>query len=112
VECSLSPLALFAGQDQQLRVGREHFADGLLKLTAGADSLLDFLDPLLGDALGASFPSRHEDERPGRMALALSTVTSGFPTAGVVEDQRTREEIVRDRELAEECKLALPQARR
>ncbi len=107
----LSPLALFAGQDQQLCVGSEHFADGLLKFTACLDSLLDFLDPLFGDALGVSFPSHHEDERPRRMALAFSTVARGFPAAGVVEHQRTREEVVRDLELAEECKLTLTQAR-
>jgi hypothetical protein len=45
------------------------------------------------------------------MALAFSTVARGFPTAGVVEDQRTREEILRDGELAKEFKLTLAQAR-
>jgi len=86
VGCSHSPLALFAGQDQQLRVGSEHFADRLLKLAAGLDALLDFLDPLSGDALGVSFSSHHEDQRPRRMALTLSTVARGFPTARVIED--------------------------
>jgi hypothetical protein len=111
VAWSLSPVALFASQDQQLGVGSEHFADGILKLTACLDSLLDFLDPLFGDPLGVSFSVHHEDQRPRRMAFAFRTVARGFSAARVVEDQGTGEEVVRDRKLAEEFKLTLTQAR-
>ena len=104
-------MALFARQDQQLCVGSEHFADGILKLTACLDSLLDFLDPLFGDVLGVSFSVHHEDQRPGRMAFAFRTVARGFPTAGVVEDQGTGKQVVRDGELMEERKLTLTQTR-
>jgi hypothetical protein len=45
------------------------------------------------------------------MAFAFGTVARGLATAGVVEDQRTGKEVVRDWELAEECKLALTQTR-
>jgi hypothetical protein len=38
-------------------------------------------------------------------------VARGLPAAGVVEDQGTREEIIRDRELPEKFKLALTQTR-
>jgi hypothetical protein len=45
------------------------------------------------------------------MALAFRTVARGLPAAGMVEDQGTREEVIRDRELPEEFKLALTQTR-
>jgi hypothetical protein len=104
-------VALFAGQDQQLCVGSEHFADGILKLTACLDSRLDLLDPLIGDALGVSVSAHSEDRRPRRMALAFRKVARGFSAARVVEDQGTGGEVVRDRKLAEEFKLTLTQAR-
>ena len=84
-------------------------ADRILKFTAGLDLLLDFLDPLFGDALSVSFPADHEHQRPGRMAFAFRTVARGLPAAGVVKDQRTGEQVVRNRKLMQECKLALPQ---
>ena len=107
----LSSMTLFTGQDQQLRVSSEHLAHGILKFTAGIDLLLDFLDPFFGDALGVSFSAGHEDQRPGRMAFAFRTVARGFPTAGVVEDQGTGKQVVRDGELMEERKLTLTQTR-
>jgi hypothetical protein len=45
------------------------------------------------------------------MALAFRTVARGLPAAGMVEDQGTREEVIRDRELPEEFKFALTQTR-
>ena len=104
-------MALFAGQDQQLRVGGEHFADSILKFTACIDLLLDILDPFFGNALGVSFSAGHEDQRPGRMAFAFRTVARGLPTAGIVEDQGAGKQVVRDGELTEECKLMLTQTR-
>jgi len=92
-------MTLFTSQYQQLRVSGEHLAHGILKFTACIDLFLDFLDPFFGDALGASFSAGHEDQRPGRMAFAFRTVTRGLPTAGMVEDQGTGKQVVRDGEL-------------
>jgi hypothetical protein len=104
-------MTLFASEDQELRIGGEHLAHGVLKFTASIDLFLDFFDPLFGDALGVSFSVGHEDQRPGSMTLAFGTVTRGLPTAGVVEDQRTGEEVVGDGVVAEELKLTLTQTR-
>ena len=79
-------MTLFTCQYQQLRVGSEHFAHGILKFTAGIDLLLHFLDPFFGDALDVLFPAGHERQGPCRMAFVFSTMTSGLPTAGVAED--------------------------
>src|SRR5206468_11234391 len=83
----------------------------ILKITARIDLLLVFYDPLFGDALIVSLSSDHEDQRPRRMALAFLAVARGLAAGGVVEDQGTREEVVRDRELPDECKLAPTQTR-
>ena len=104
-------MALFTGQDQQLRVSGEYLAHSILKFTARIDLLLDFRDPHFGDALSVSLSAGHEDQRPRRMALAFRTVARGLPAAGVVEDQGTREEVIRDRELPEKFKFALTQTR-
>lgn len=101
-------MTLLTGQDQQSCVGREHFAHGILKFTARIDLLLHFLDPFFGDALGVPFSTGHEYQRPCRMPFAFGTVASGLATAGVVEDQRTGEEVIRDGKLAEKFKLTLP----
>ena len=100
-------MTLFTSQHQQLRVGREHFAHGILKLTARFDLLLNFLDPFFGDALSVFFPTSHKHQGPGRMAFAFRTVASGLATAGVGEGQGTGEEVARNRELAEKFKLTL-----
>jgi|GEM_PF-5336961 hypothetical protein len=100
-------MTLFTGQHQQLRVGREHFAHGILKFAARIDLLLNFLDPFFGDALGVPFPAGHEHQGPRRMAFALDTVASWLATAGVVEDQGTGEKVIRDGKLAQEFKLTL-----
>src|SRR5713226_3467498 len=104
-------MALFPRQYQQSRVSGEHLAHGILKFTACVDLLLDFLNPFFGDALGMSFSAGHEDQRPGRMAFAFGTVTRGLPTAGVVENQGTGKQVVRDGELMEKSKLTLTQTR-
>ena len=92
-------MTLFTGQDQQLRVSSEHLAHGILKFTACIDLFLDFLDPCFGDALGVSFSAGHENQRAGGMAFAFRTVARGLPTAGMVEDQGTGKQVVRDGEL-------------
>jgi len=78
-------MTLFTGQYQQLRVGREHFAHGILKFTARIDLLLHFLDPFFGDALDVLFPPGHERQGPRRVAFVFSTMASGLPTAGMAE---------------------------
>lgn len=100
-------MTLFTGQHQQLRVGREHFAHGILKFTTRVDLPLNFRDPFFGDALGVPFSTSHEHQGPRRMAFAFGTVTSGLTTAGGVEDQGTGEQVVRNRKLAEEFKFTL-----
>ena len=100
-------MPLLTGQHQQLRVGSQHFAHGILKFTARLDLLLNLLDPFFGDALGLSFPAGHKHQGPRRMAFAFDAVASGFATAGVVEDQGTGEEVVGDWELAQKFKLTL-----
>ena len=79
----LSPIALFTGQHQQLRVRGERLAHGILKFTACLDLLLDFLDPFLGDALGASFPTGHETSDHAAWPLPGARA-GGLPTAGVI----------------------------
>jgi len=79
-------MTLFTRQYQQLRVGSEHFAHGILKFTAGIDLLLDFREPFFGDALSMPFSIGHEHQRPRLMAFAFGTVASGLATAGVVQD--------------------------
>src|SRR5258708_20173621 len=44
-------LLLLAGQNQEFRVGREHFANGVLKLPSGAHPAADLLGPLPEDPL-------------------------------------------------------------
>jgi hypothetical protein len=105
----LSSLTLFTGKRQQLRVGSEHFAHGILKFTAGIDLLLDFREPFFGDALGAPFSIGHEHQRPRLMAFAFGTVASGLATTGVVQDQGTGKEVIGDGELAQQYKLSLTQ---
>ena len=72
-------MTLFTCQYQQLRVGSEHFAHGILKFTAGIDPLLHFLDPFFGDALDVLFPAGHERQGPRRMAFVFAQWQVGFP---------------------------------
>jgi hypothetical protein len=72
-------VALLAGQNQQLRVASEHFADGILKFTSRLDPLLDFLDPLFGDALSVSFPPPMKTSDHAAWPLPLAQWQEGFP---------------------------------
>jgi len=79
-------MTLFTGEHQQLRVGSEHLAHGILKFTAGIDLFLDFREPFFRDALGMPFSIGHEHQRPRLMAFAFGTVASRLATTGVVQD--------------------------
>jgi hypothetical protein len=104
----LGPLAL---QHKQLRVGRQHFADSVLKLPSRLDPAPHVLDPILGDVLDTFFPLHHKGQRPDGMATVLGTMTGGLAATEMREGQGAREGILGDRETAQELKLALTQSR-
>ena len=101
---------LLALQHEQLCVGRQHFADGILKLPSRLDPAPHLLDPLLGDVLDTFFPLDHEGQRPDGMATVLGTMTGGLFRSGDGEDEGAREGIGGDRETAQQLKLALTQS--
>jgi len=47
---------MLAFQHEQLRVGRQYFTDGFLKLPSLPDPAAHLFDPLLGDVLNTFFP--------------------------------------------------------
>jgi hypothetical protein len=72
---------------------------------------LNFLDPLVRNALHALLASGHEGERPNGVALLVpSAMAGGLTTAAVSERKRTGEQIGRDGEAAEEFELALAES--
>src|SRR5260370_28359388 len=60
----LKLLALLVFQHQQLCVGRQHFADSVLKLPPRSASAPYLFDPILGDVLATCFPLNHKIQRP------------------------------------------------
>jgi len=104
-------LRFLALQREQLCVGRQHFADGVLKLSSRLDPAPHFLDPILGDVLDAFFSLHHKGQRPDRMAPVLGTMTGGLATTEMREGEGARESILGDRETAQQLKLALAQSR-
>ena len=98
-------------QREQLCVGRQHFADGVLKLPSRLDPAPHFLDPILGDVLDTFFSLHHKGQRPDRMAAVLGTMTGGLAATEMREGQGAREGILGDRETAQQLKLALAQSR-
>src|SRR6202021_2657258 len=61
-------------QHQQLSVGCQYFAHGVLKLASGIDALLYIFDPGLGDVVDLLLAVHHESQRPSRMASTLPAV--------------------------------------
>jgi hypothetical protein len=104
-------LELLALQHQQLSVGRQYFADGVLKLPSRLDPAPHFLDPILGDVLDTFFPLYHKGQGPDRMATVLGTMTGGLAATEMRKGERAREGIDGDRETAQQLKLALTQSR-
>src|SRR2546427_1434038 len=74
-------LRFLALQHEQLCVGRQHFADGVLKLPSRLDPTPHLLDPVLGDVLDLLFPLNHKSQRPHRMAPVIGTMTGGLAAA-------------------------------
>ena len=105
-------LALLAGQDQQLGVGCQHCAYGVLKFAPGGNPPLDLLHPISGDALDLSLPlGGHEGEYPRLMAFVVCAMAAGIPAAGVTPGEVSRQQIGRDGETAKKLKLLLAEAR-
>ena len=104
-------LRFLALQREQLCVGRQHFADGVLKLPSRLDPAPHLLDPILGDVLDLLFPLNHKGQRPDRMATVIGTMTGGLATAEMRKGERAREGIGRDRETPQQLELALTQSR-
>jgi hypothetical protein len=71
-------LRLLALEREQLRVGRQHFTNRILKLSSRLDPAPHLFDPILGDVLDLLFTLNHKGERPDRMAAALGTMTGGL----------------------------------
>lgn len=72
-------MALFTGQDQQLRVSGEYLAHSILKFTARIDLLLDFRDPLFGDALSVSLSAAMKTSDHAAWPLPFAQWQEGFP---------------------------------
>ena len=106
----LGLLALLARQHQQLRIGRQYFAHGVLKLPTGLDPAPDLLDPFLGDVLDPLFSVHHKGQRPDGMAAVIGTITGGLAAAEMGEGKGARESILGDMETAQQLELALTQS--
>jgi len=104
-------LRFLALQHEQLGVGRQHFADGVLKLPSRLDPAPHLLDPILGDVLDLFFPLNHKGQRPDRMTPVIGTMTGGLAAAEMRKGERAREGIGRDRETPQQLELALTQSR-
>jgi hypothetical protein len=104
-------LRFLALQHEQLCVGRQHFADGVLKLPSRFDPAPHLLDPILGDVLYLLFPLNHKGQRPDRVAPVIGTMTGGLTAAEMRKGERAREGIGGDRETPQQLELALTQSR-
>ena len=107
----LKPLALLVLQHQQLCVGRQHFANRVLKLPPRSDSAPYLFDPILGDVLDTFFPLNHKGQRPDGMAPIIGTMAGGLAATEMGEGERTGEGIRGNRKTAKQLELALAQTR-
>jgi hypothetical protein len=98
---------LFAPKDQQLGIGRKDLTQSVLKDAAGFDAPTDVVHPLNRNSFDTTLALGHEGEKPDGMALAGSTMASGFAAAAVSERQRPRQKIFGKGKLAEARKLLL-----
>jgi len=104
---------LLPGQDQQLGVGGQHLANGVLKLSARRYPLVYIFNHLFGDVLGLLLSSYHEGVSPDRVTRIASfgAVTGRVPAANTAYRKRAGEKVIRDGEAAEQSKLSLPETR-
>jgi hypothetical protein len=107
----LQLLLLFPRQNEELGVGCQHLANGLLELSPGLDSASYLFDPLLGDVLDVLFPLHHKGQRPDWMAAVVDAMTSGFAAAEMSEGERAGEGILGNKETAQQFELTLTQSR-
>jgi len=98
-------------QHEQLCVGRQHFADGVLKLPSRLDPAPHLLDPILGDMLDLLFSLHHKGQRPDGMAAVIDTMAGRLAAAEMRERERARESVGGDRETSQQLELALTQSR-
>lgn len=102
---------LLSRQHQQLGIGRQYLADGILELPSRLHPAPYLLDPVLGDVLDTLFPLDHKRQRPDLMAAALGAMAGGFAAAKMGEGERTRKGLVGDMETTHQLELALAQSR-
>ena len=104
-------LLLLSGQHQQLGIGRQHLAEGILELPPRLHPPTYLLDPVLGDVLDTLFPLNHKRQRPDLMTSALDAMAGGFAAAKMGAGERAREGLWRDMETVYQLELALTQSR-
>jgi hypothetical protein len=102
-------LALLAGQDQKLGVGRQHFAYRVLKFAPGRDAPLHLLHPLARDALDVSLAFHHEGQGPSFMTFLVRAMAARVSAPRVTPGESSGQQIGWDEETAEQLKLALPE---
>src|ERR1700739_1182784 len=83
-------LLLLPGQNQELRVGRENFANGVLKLPSGAHPAAALLGPLGGDAFHVPFPVNRVSQGPRQMSFTAGTMTAGLSAACITPRESPR----------------------
>jgi len=104
-------LRLLALQHEQLCVGRQHFADSVLKLPPRLDPAPHLVDPILGDVLDLLFPLNHKGQRPDGMSPVIGTMTAGLAAAEMRKGEGAWEGIGGDRETPQQLEFALTQSR-
>ena len=104
-------LLLLAGQHQQLGIGRQHLADGILELPPRGDPALYLLGPFRGNAIHVSLPVDHVGQGPSGVPFAAGTATVGFSAARMTQGQGPGELLRQWRQTTNNCKHALAQAR-
>jgi hypothetical protein len=83
-------LRLLALQHEQWCVGRQHFADSVLKLPPRLDPEPHLVDPTLGD-VDLLFPLNHKGQRPDRMSPVIGSMTGRLAAAEMRKGRGTKE---------------------
>jgi hypothetical protein len=103
---------LFLGQDQELRIGGENLAHGVLELAPGPNAPAHFIDPSFGYVLHVLHALHHKGERPSAMpgVFRVGAVAGRFAAAQVTYGKRARQQIRGDRKAVEKFEFALAEA--
>jgi hypothetical protein len=107
----LQLLLLLSNQYQQLGIGRQDLADGILELPSGGYPALDLFDPSLGNVLDTFSSPDHEGQGADLMTSTLGAMTGGGATPQMGERKRAGKGIRRNRKTAQQIELALTQSR-